>query len=85
MTTTDGRVRFGPAEWLGLIALAITPAGGFATWGLTMSNRVTVVETVQQQNVRLLARTEDKIDTLIAISVEIRSLEQRIERLENKP
>jgi hypothetical protein len=44
----NGRLKFGPGEWIGLFGLAVTPAAslalGLTAWGMAIDRRVTRVE-----------------------------------------
>ena len=82
------RLHFGVAEWIGLAALALAPSGGFATWGLSMSTRIAVMEKTQEHFGQLVTKTDlrlDGLDVLVRIEEQLKTVERRLDQLEKKP
>lgn len=55
----DGRLHFGVSEWIGLAALALTPAvtlsAGLLAWGTAMDRRVTRLEATFEAKLPIMA------------------------------
>ena len=80
MPPEPSRVKFGLAEWTGLATLALIPAAGFTTWSFRMSERIAIVETIQQQTVTLLDKIERKTDAMNAQAADVVRLHDAVER-----
>jgi hypothetical protein len=90
VTSSNGKLKLGAAEWITLASLAMTPAGGFAWWGLNMQTRIAVTENTMSQMAVVLTKLETKTDILARIEVQQAgmierqsALESRIERIEH--
>lgn len=89
MTSSNGKIKFGAAEWIAIVALALTPACGFATWGMSMHARIAVVESTQTQMATVLTKLETKTDILAKLEIQQAAMidrqvamEGRMDRLE---
>ena len=89
--TTAQRVRFGVAEWIAVLAMGITPASGFAYWGMQMNTRMAVIEDRfdgQRKTLELVVHNQQQMGTnqhsIILINEQILNLQRQVDKLDKK-
>lgn len=91
MTRTDGTLRFGVAEWIGIITLCLSPAAGFSLWGLAIDRRVTSntssighIKESHDRDMEDIQRSRDRIykavEPVAGIHERLKSIEAKLEQ-----
>lgn len=83
-SSSSGQIRFGIKEWIGLAALALSPAMGFATWGIAIHSRVAVLERMHEERSTQLFDIAKRLDPIPRIEERQAALAERMMRVEQQ-
>jgi hypothetical protein len=80
MTCSRNRLHLGLSEWIGLAALALTPASGFTAWGYAVSQRLAIVEANQGHLIEIVERlnSRDDRERLVRLESEVAELRRAL-------
>lgn len=62
MTDRNGKVTFGPMEWIGLLAAASAPTIGFICWVALLDRRMAVIESSHTQILTVLGKIDERTE-----------------------
>lgn len=81
MTRADnGKLHFGVAEWIGILALVVGPMGTYGSWLWQQSDRVLRLEERESQTRATLEKIEHHVDLIPRIDQRLMAIESAAAR-----